>query len=190
MNEYSQLIELLKTYGEISENEELEIKKKFKYLKTNKKDVLIEKNKTCNKIFFINRGLLRAYYVNDKGNEITRTIAWENRFLTNIVSFKGFSMNNEIIECIETAEILFINKEDFDWLIYAFPNIKNIYSNLLESYNAFHIQRFEFLNTVDSEGKMKYFNENFKPLKNRLNDHLLSSFLSISRKTIERLKKK
>lgn len=190
MNEYKQLIELLKAHGKISEKEESEIIKSFNHSKIRKKEILIDKNSSCDKIFFVNSGLLRAYYINEKGNEITRTIAWENRFLTNIVSFKGFSKNREVIECIENGEILHINKNDFDRLMSFSLNVKSIYNDILEEYNAFHIQRFEYLNTVDSEGKMKYFYENFKPLKNRLNDNILSSFLSISKKTLERLKKK
>lgn len=190
MKEYNQLIELLKTYGKISESEELEIKKHFKYLIIKKSEILIDKTVNCDKIFFVNKGLLRAYYINEKGNEITRTIAWENRFLTNIVSFKEFSSNREVIECIENAEILYINKKNFDTLILSSQNIQSIYNNILELYTAFYIQRFEYLNTVDAEGKIKYFNDHFKSIKNRLNDKNLSSFLSISKKTLERVKRK
>ncbi len=189
MDEHQKLLIFLKKYGNVSTSEENELIKYFNFLKVRKKEVLIEKETNCDKLFFVNKGLLRAYYINDRGIEITRTIAWENRFLTNIVSFKGFSTNKEVIECIESAEILSITKPDFDKLMNFSANLKNIYSCLLEEYNAFHIQRFEYLNTVDSEGKIKYFKENFKPLKNRLNDNLLASFLSISRKTLERLKK-
>jgi len=183
------LIEHLKNYGDISEQEELNIRKYFIPHQTTKKQILIEKHSICNKLFFVNNGLLRAYYINDDGREVTRMIAWENRFLTNIVSFRNFAENKETIECIEKAEILYINRNDFDNLMKSSFNLKSIYADILEEYNALHIKRFEQLNSGNAVEKLKYFNQNFQPLKNRINDTYLSSFLSISRKTIERLKK-
>lgn len=183
------IIDYLKNYGNISEKEEVHIRKYFIPMQALKKQTLINKNSDCNKLFFINNGLLRAYYINDDGNEVTRMIAWENRFLTNIVSFRNFSENIEIIECIEKAEILAINRTDFDYLMKSSLNLKSIYADILEEYNALHIKRFEQLNSGNANEKLKYFNQNYAILKNRISDIHLSSFLSISRKTIERVKK-
>ena len=69
---HEKLINLLNQYGTISEIEKLNIEKYFISAKIKKKQVLIEKYLPCNKLFFINNGLLRAYYINDKGKEITR----------------------------------------------------------------------------------------------------------------------
>ena len=186
---HEKLINLLKQYRTISETEKQSIEELFTPMKVKKKQILIEKNSPCNKLFFINKGLLRAYYTNDKGTEVTRMIAWENRFLTNIGSFKNASENNETIECVENAEILYIDRINFEKLITSSLNIKSIYADILEEYNMLHIKRFEQLNSKDSLGRYKYFKENFTPLQNRINDSLMASFLSISRKTVERLKK-
>ena len=186
---HEKLITLLSKYGTISETEKLNVEKYFIPIEIKKKQVLIEKHAPCNKLFFINKGLLRAYYTNEKETEVTRMIAWENRFLTNIGSFKNVTENNETIECVENAEILYIDRINFEKLITSSLNIKSIYADIIEEYNILHIKRFEQLNSKDSLGKYKYFKENFYPLRNRINDSLLSSFLSVSRKTIERLKK-
>lgn len=186
---HEKLITLLNQYGTISENEKQNIEKYFIPKQVKRKQVLIEKNSPCNKLFFINNGLLRTYYTNEKGVEVTRMIAWENRFLTNIGSFKNLTENNETIECVENAEILYINRMNFEKLITSSLNVKSIYADIIEEYNILHIKRFEQLNTKDAVGKYKFFIENFNPLKNRINDSLLASFLSISRKTIERIKK-
>ena len=85
--EYNQLLDFLKQYGKISKDEETLIKKCFSVLNLKKKQILINENFPCNKLFFVNKGLLRTYYINNKGTEITRMIAWENRFITNLVSF-------------------------------------------------------------------------------------------------------
>ena len=186
---HEKLISLLNDYGTISDIEKLNIVKYFIPQKIKKKHILVDRHSPCNKLFFINNGLLRAYYINEKEIEVTRMIAWENRFLTNIGSFRNKIVNNEIIECIENAEILYIDRSNFENLVNSSLNLKSIYADIIEEYNILHIKRFEQLNSKNSLGKYAYYKENFDPLHNRISDTLLSSFLTVSRKTIERLKK-
>lgn len=185
------LIETLKKYGNISDEEEKKIIEIFNPKNSIKKEVLIYKHSLCNKLFFVNRGLLRAYYTDINGNEITRRIAWEKGFLTNMDSFRKNGLeNNETIECIENAEILEISKNNLDFLLQNSYNLMRIYQIILEKYMAFNIRSYQQITTLSPEEKLIYFRENFPTLKNRINDTILSSFLSLSRKTIVRTRKK
>ena len=132
--------------------------------------------------------MLRAFYINDKGKEITRMVAWEDRFLTNIASFKNYSENNETIECIKDANVIYINRKDFDELLILSSNLKSIYADILEEYNALHIKRFEVLNTFDVNKKIEHLQQ-YPNLIKELNDTILSSFIGISRETFARNKK-
>lgn len=178
---YKQLFSLLENYGTISEAEQKNIEKYFKPLETKKKQTLIDRQKPANKLFFVNEGFLRAYYINENGKEITRMIAWENRFLTNLSSFRSLNENNEVIESITNAEILQINRTDFEILLKSSSNLKSMYADILEEYNAVHIRRFESLNTFDIEKKFQHLKDEYPHLIKNLNDKLLASFLGISR---------
>lgn len=48
---HKQLIDVLKSYGRISELEEIKIREKFIIKEVGKKEVLVEKNSPCNKFF-------------------------------------------------------------------------------------------------------------------------------------------
>ena len=103
---YLKLIQNLEKYSKITDSDKKSIKFSFNPLKVRQKEILISENEQCNKLFFVNKGLLRAYYTDSKGNEITRRIAWESGFLTSIDSFRKKGLeNNETIECIENAKI-------------------------------------------------------------------------------------
>ena len=187
---HEQLLAFIKKYGNISELEEESIKTFFVPLLIKKKQVLIEKNTVCNKLFFVNKGLLRTYYIDINGNEFTRRIAWENGFLTNMSSFRKNGIeNNETIECIENAEILQITKIDLDKLLSLSADLTKIYQIILEKYMAINIRRYQHLSSSSPLEKLIYFNENYPLLKSRINDTILASFLSISRKTLIRTKK-
>ena len=187
---HEQLLAFIKKYGNISELEEESIKTFFVPLLIKKKQVLIEKNTVCNKLFFVNKGLLRTYYIDINGNEFTRRIAWENGFLTNMSSFRKNGIeNNETIECIENAEILQITKIDLDKLLSLSADLTKIYQIILEKYMAINIRPYQHLSSSSSLEKLIYFNENYPLLKSRITDTILASFLSISRKTLIRTKK-
>lgn len=186
---HEQLINFLKKYGTMSEIENKIIRKYFIPLEVKKKQILIRKNFPCNRLFFINNGLLRTYYSSNSGKDITRMIAWENQFLTNIGSFKNFMENNEIIESLKNGEILYITRDHFELLIKSSPNLKSMYIDLLEEHSAVYIKQFEVLNTFDLSEKLIYLKKEFPHLINKLNDTLLASLLGISRETYVRNKK-
>lgn len=188
--EHLQLIDYLKKYGSISEIEKQNIEKYFIPINVKKKHILIDKNALCNKLFFVNKGLLRAYYIDNNGNEFTRRIAWENGFLTNMESFRKNGIeNNETIECIENAYILQILKKDLDSLLVNSDNLAKIYLSIMEKYMAINIRRYQHVSTTTPIERLAYFNKAYPYLKNRINDSILASFLSISRKTLIRTKK-
>ena len=178
---HQKLIKLLETYNTISANEREIIYKKFKFRKIKKREIIINKNSSFHKLFFVNSGILRAYYLNDQGREITKEIAWENRFIANICSFKMPEENHNIYECIKDAEILEISKDDFDQLLLSSNNLKCIYADILEYYNTFHIKRFDNIIATNIENKMKYLKNDFPNLINQVNDNILASFINVSR---------
>jgi CRP-like cAMP-binding protein len=189
--QHRQLIDYLKKYGDISEQDEQNIRRFFFCSTAQRKDILIDKDSLCNKIFFVNSGLLRVFYMNENGNEITRRIAWENGFITNMDSFrKNGTENNETIECIEDAEFMEILKSDWDILISNSENLMKIYLVILEKYMKINILRIELLSTLTPDEKLIYFDKKFPTLKNRITDIILATFLGISRKTLERVRKK
>lgn len=186
---HEKLIKLLKNYGDISKEDEINIADKFIFQETKKKEILVGQNCSCNKLFFVMEGFIRAYSINDKGNEVTRMIAWEGNFLTDIVGFRDQTTNQEIIESVTDSFLLFITKNNFDLLLNSSENFKKIYIKVLEEYSNMHMKKLQLINIVDISLKMKYFKEHFPHLVFKLNDKILASFLSISRETLVRHKK-
>ena len=86
-------ITYLQTIEKIEETDLQKIRQKFKSKKCKKKEILISNNQVCDKVFFIIKGMLRAYYVDEKGLEKTRLISIENEFCSNWASFHNLSKN-------------------------------------------------------------------------------------------------
>lgn len=187
---YLQLFNELEKYRRLSVGEKEQIKMYFQPVEAKKKQVLILRKKLCDKLFFVNHGMLRTYYMNEEGAQATRRFAWEGRFLTNMESFRKNGMdNNETIECIEEAQILQITKGDLDKVLSNSKGLANIYYTLLEEYLAVNIKHYSHISQANPLERLVYFHQNYPKLKNRLSDELLASFLIMSRRTLLRTKK-
>lgn len=187
---HDKLIQALEKYSPITDSDKRNITFSFNPIKVRQKVILISANELCNKLFFINNGLLRSFSTDNKGNEITRRIAWEGGFLTNMDNFReNANDSNEHIECIENAELLEISKKEFEILISSSVTLTCVYQIILEKYIAINIRRFQQLTSLNPTERLQYYNRNFPKLKNRISETVLATFLGISRKTLERVRK-
>ncbi|MEC5394892.1 Crp/Fnr family transcriptional regulator [Bergeyella sp. RCAD1439] len=184
---YFQIISLAKAYGNIGEEGLGLIRAYFKLKKVKKGDILMDDDGN-GMLYFVNSGIIRAYYRNDDGEQVTRMIAWENRLLTNIINFENFSGESEIIECIEEAEILCITKSDFQQLAKQSIEIMNFFFKILENSILLYVDKAHCMGKSTRE-KIEYLKRNYRPIIGRVTDSVMASFLSISREHFVRNKK-
>ena len=64
--------------GEIPEFEKKLISENFTFKKYRKNTILVNDNEDCDKLFFVVKGVVRIFYFNIFGKEVTRTIILEN----------------------------------------------------------------------------------------------------------------
>ncbi len=80
----------------------------------------LKRGEVCREIAFIERGLLRAWYlIGDK--EITRTVDHEGEFCTAIASFIRQEPSEQTIEALTEAEVWCISYHDLNSLYMRFP---------------------------------------------------------------------
>ena len=89
---------------------------KFKKTTLEKGEFFIEQDKTSKQIAFINSGILRTYYINDKGEEITSCFCTENNFASSYKSFILQTSSNVAMVALEKTELLVINYNDIQKL--------------------------------------------------------------------------
>ncbi len=72
-------------------------------------DIFLETGSQKNNLYFITRGLIRSYYINEKGEEITNRLRYENQLIASyeILFFNQASRFN--FQALEHTELLVIN---------------------------------------------------------------------------------
>lgn len=99
---------------------------KFIQLSTSKNlrkaDYFIREGDTCKEVAFVLAGMLRSYYVTEKGEEITYCITFPNNLITAYSSFITGQSTPENIVAISVVELMVIRKDTMDDLAMNHPN--------------------------------------------------------------------
>lgn len=162
----------------------------FKPLKARKNQLLITQGQTSQRTFFVGKGCLRIYFINEEGQHATRYFAFENNFATALMSFITGEPTQEYIECVENSELLFINQKDFYHLLEIVPSWEKFYRCYLEKAYVNNTNRLMSFVTTDAlERYMNLLRESPDIVK-RLPNKMVASYLNISPETLSRLKSK
>ena len=106
----------LRLYGELSEDDITKGLDFFKLRLFKKEELLIKAGETCNWIFFIASGIVRNYYISNKGEAVTYCITFPMNFITAYSSFISGEKTFENIHALTDLEVLTIEKKHLNEL--------------------------------------------------------------------------
>jgi CRP-like cAMP-binding protein len=153
-----------------------------------KNETLISKGEICRYTYFVCKGSVRAYFIDDNGQESTRYIALENQFITTIHSFISQSPNNEFIEATEKAELLQITYNDFKKIIEETKLAKDLYNKQLEVAYITNHWRLESFLKMSAKQRYDFLLETNPAIIQRLSNKIVASYLGITQESLSRIK--
>ncbi len=160
----------------------------FKPLKAAKEELLLTHGQTSQRTFFVGKGCLRIYFINEQGQDATRHIAFENEFATALCSFITASPSLEFIQAVETSELLYINHRDFYHLLDTVPQWEQFYRDYLEFAYVNNTNRLMSFVTLNALERYRLLLEQNPAIVRRLPNKIVASFLNMSQETLSRLK--
>ncbi|WP_288880191.1 Crp/Fnr family transcriptional regulator [Pedobacter panaciterrae] len=182
------LADLIQKMTALNEEQLATVIASFKPVVAKKNELLLEYGAVANRLFFINRGCLRLYYCNNDQSIITRFMAFENTFLTSIVSFISGEPSTEYIQALETSELLVITYEDFSYLRKTIPGWDKMYIYILEYGLTVITSKLGNLLTQSAAERYRNLLKNNPKLIQRLSNSNLAAYMNISPETLSRLK--
>jgi CRP-like cAMP-binding protein len=186
------MIELLKTYFshnfETTTTEIEQVVSAFKEKIVKKNEILISKGDICRYAYFVCKGSVRAYFIDDDGQEATRYIATENQFITTIHAFISQTPTNEFIEATEQAELLQISYNDFKKIIEETTLARDLYNKQLEvAYSTNHWRLESFLK-MSAKQRYDFLLQTNPAFIQRLSNKIVASYLGITQESLSRIK--
>ena len=167
-----------------------EIVKHFKPITTKRNNILLSRGETCNKLYFVNKGCIRTYYITEQGHEKTRLIAFEGMVATSLSGFISGQPSFEFVDALEDGELLYINHADFYKLAATIPEWQSFYLKLLEFAYIYQNKKIEELVTLSARERYAILMKEHPGYIQRLSDKILASYLDVTQETLSRLKSK
>ncbi len=166
------------------------ITSKITVTKLDTKKLYLMAGKVQENLVFVFKGLLRVFYINDKGEEITIAFAKENSHATDYSAFINQAPSKYHIETLESS--LLVNVP-FTLIQECYAKYKNFekYGRLIAERHLIKRQnRIESFLFENAEQRYLNFISKNKDILNRISLTHLSSFLGIKRQTLTRIRKK
>lgn len=162
----------------------------FKPLTCKKNELIGRAGETAKRMYFVNKGCLKVYFIKEQGIEVIRRFAFENYFSTSLVSFISGEPLTEYTQAIEATELLYISRNDFYYLLDKLPVWEKFYRNYLESAYVINTLRLQSFITLDAAARYKLLLKESPHIVQRLPNRLVANYLNISQEALSRLKSK
>lgn len=180
----------LKEFNHVT-NEEIEfIRPHLTIQEYHKKSFYLKAGDIQKEMGYVSAGLLRRYYIDQRGKEITTGFVKENEYATDYPAFLQQRKTKYFIQCLEPSIIISL---PFETIIASYNQFTNgqIYGRLVAE-KALNIltERLEgFLFNTAEERYLEFVKKN-PNLIHRISLTHLSSFLGIERQSLSRIRKK
>ncbi|MDR0228723.1 MAG: Crp/Fnr family transcriptional regulator [Flavobacteriaceae bacterium] len=185
-----QLIQYIKNFIPVN-NQDLDIiLSKFTFEQYDKGIQLTEANSDKQKLYFVCNGCLRIYYINEAGVDATRYFAFENQFVTALVSMISRKPSEEYIQALEHTTVYSISHTNFLALLEEIPLWEKFYRHYLEIAFLNNTNRLYTLSTMDASKRYEELLDQDPIIVQRLPNKIVASYLNVSQETLSRIKTK
>ncbi len=184
------LIEHIKKFLPIAEEDVPVVLSFFQEATVKKKENVQEADKVCKQHYFVTKGCLRMFFVNEKGIEQTTYFALENWWITDYLSFQTGQPAEYTIQAIEPSEVISISAEKQEALLQQFPQMERYFRIIFQRSTAAAQRRLKLLYQLTREELYLAFSKQYPEFVQRIPQYLLASFLGFTPEYLSELRKK
>lgn len=172
-----------------SEQDLEETMKRFRPEKLPAKSHFVEKGKVSDRIGFLQSGLLRAYFYDDRANDITTHFFKPGTVVISMESFNSQVPSGEYITAMEDSELLVVTFGQMQELYAAVPIWQQIARDVDEmKYNDL-MNRAIQLQTLSASERYQLFCERHSDILQKVALKHVASYLGIDIATLSRIRR-
>lgn len=153
-----------------------------------KGDLLVEEGRTCSYLFLVEKGLLRSFYYDEKGNDVTHWFAAETMIMTSPASFFNREESFFYIQALENVEVRAIT---LDALEQAFEQSKSLerFGRILATEMLILFgHKIVDLQTKSAEVRYRELLQTYPDIFQRTKLGHIASYLGIAQQSLSRIR--
>lgn len=161
----------------------------FQELEYPKHYFLLKQGKVCNYLWFMQKGLIRHFYVNDEGKEINTWFAIDQQVITDTPSFVNKTPSSENIQLLEDSKFFAITNTAVQSLLIKHHSFALWYIRLVELHYVTQIEdRVADLQFLDAKQRYEKLLDQTPDINNRVSLKHIASYLNITQETLSRIR--
>lgn len=160
----------------------------LKVKKLRKKQVLQQEGQIARYQYFINKGCLRTYMIDDKAQEHIIQFAIEDWWAGDLYSFLTQTPAKLNIGAVETTELLCIDNPALEMLYQKVPKFERFFRLLIQ--NAYIANQSRIIESMSLTADERYckFIERYPAMERRLPLKHIASYLGITPESLSRIR--
>jgi CRP-like cAMP-binding protein len=173
----------------INEKEFAFFKSLFITKKLRRRQYFLQEGDVCKYQAFVVKGILRSYTIDEKGNEHILQFASEGWWLADLSSYLTNEPSILTMDALEDAELLLLDRSSWEQAMLQVPVLEHYFRIILQNHLVATQKRLLQSLAETAEEKYNRFLQTFPDCLQRLPQHMIASYLGVTRETLSRVRK-
>jgi CRP-like cAMP-binding protein len=150
---------------------------------------LLQGGEVCRHIAFVEKGCLRAYSIDEAGEEHIVQFALEDWWISDLYSFMSTQPSMLNIDAYEDSELLLLDKPSMDRLCSSVPKFERFFRLLLQSnYVASHRRIIQSISATAEERYLEFL-KSHPDIASRVPQSQIASYLGVTPQSLSRIRR-
>lgn len=149
-------------------------------IKVKKKDFLMQAGEITKYEYFITKGCLKVYTLDEEGAPHISMFAIEDYWTGDLSSFMTKELSRYYIKATEHSELLGISRENYDLLFREIPKFERFYRNLYQKSLISYIRRSNYGISLTAEERYLEFKKKYPQIVSRITQKDLAAYIGIT----------
>jgi CRP-like cAMP-binding protein len=177
---FERFISTIRKHVQLTEGEEMRLTSLLTIKKLKRKEFLVRHGEDARHEYFVNKGCLRTYYLDNKGTEHNTYFAVEGYWVSDIYSrtFQAPALCN--IVAMEECELVHISNIALEDFLREVPTLERFFRiSYQNSLATIHLKQIQLLSMNGME-RYKYFRSKYPELDMRIPQKHIASYLGFT----------
>ena len=154
--------------------------------KLRRKQYILQEGDVCKYSIFVEKGILRSYTINEKGNEQIIQFALEGWWISDMYSFITGEPSRYNIDALEDAELVLMSNAGMDEVRKRIPKFLEFsFVQLRSAYIAFE-KRLSAMVNLTTQERYTQLMKTYPDMGQRIPQHMFASYLGLTQETLSR----
>ena len=187
---YPNFINHIRKYIELNDNSVVLLNRYITPLKLKRKEFLLREGQICQSMYFVEKGCLRMYFIDNKLNEQITQFALEHWWMADHFSFMDGIPSPYFIQTVEKSEVLEITASSFETLLQELPQMERYFRIVTQRALAASQLRLKYMYEMSKEEFYQLFSTSFPEFVQRVPQYMIASYLGLTPQYVSELRKK